>query len=145
MGRVNKVLCCCFGSSTYEIAPENDDNNFVILRNNNKIKNEQKEKLLQLQDAQVIEIQPKLQQENSDVQKKYQNSEELLKFRKSSEILTNFNNNDTDILSENCEINFNIPNQNNNNLQKFFQFNKNDNSDDVYGDKHLQIKFKLKK
>ena len=144
MGRISKVLCCCFGSSAYEISPENDDNNFVILKCNNKVKNEQKEKLLQLQDVQVIEIRPKLQQENSDIQKRNQNSEELLKFHMSSENLTNFNNNDTDIQSEKCGISCNIAYQNNS-FQKFFEFNKNDNCDDVNSDKHLQIKFKLKK
>lgn len=142
MGRVNKAFCCCFRSSSYEIASESEDNNYVISKSSNKTKSEQEEKLLQLQDLQVITIKPKLQTKNSDIRKQNQNSMEFIKVHNSSEVLTYYlNNNNENTLKEN----YNITNQNNH-FENFPQFNNAVNSDDDgCGDQFLQINLKLKK
>lgn len=63
MGRLSKTFCWCFGgSSTYEIAPETDDFDTVIIKNNNRNldDNDLTEKLLHTQNQKPIEIKKKI-------------------------------------------------------------------------------------
>lgn len=147
MGRFSKAFCCCFGSSTYEIAPESDDFNTVILKNNNKTENDLTEKLLLKQSVQ-IEIKPKHQQdfqeniqENFAIKQQNQHFQEFLNLQQNDDFQTKFRATDTELLKINKQDNCNIL-QRNGNFQKFLNLQEKDVDDD---DEDLKIKFNLKK
>ncbi|KAI8127305.1 F-actin-uncapping protein LRRC16A [Lucilia cuprina] len=129
MNKVSKTFCCCFGSSTYEIAPESDDFNTVILKNNPKTDNDLTEKLIQNPQVQ-IEIKPKTAQQ--ELQENLQ-SAELLNRQLKDEFKTKFKINNEQQQYENIENIFKLQEKN-----SVVDVVNNDDDED------LKIKFNLK-
>lgn len=109
MGRLSKTFCCCFGgSSTYEIAPETDDFDTVIIKNNNKSENDNDltEKLLQSQNQKQIEIKKKhLSKITEGDNKNVENLENSYNFDIKSNSALKEDENDND---EDLKIKFNL-------------------------------------
>lgn len=134
MGRVGKAFCCCFGRSTYEIAPECDES--VILKNNIKSNDNEDltEKLLHTQSQ--IEIISKNQQqqqdlqentkENFNIQQQNQNFQDFLNLQqKKDDYKTNFISNDRQQIKANKQQNLDITQQNQN-FQEFINLQQKD-------------------
>lgn len=150
MGRLSKTFCCCFGSSSYEIAPDTDDLNTVILKNNNQTESDLTEKLLQNQHVQ-IKIKPKNQQEFLEnieakfvIKKENDDFQGFLELDQKRETKIKLNAADPEMAKENKQSICRIQQQNVN-LKKILNLHEQNFNGDDYDDEDLKIKFELKK